>query len=310
MDVQQTEAAPASRRPSLTEEAGDLIIGLFLLGSVMIAAIRVLIAFYYWRKRRRELLAELQAQKLSVHDYSEAMKAAVLALPMHRWGPKISSDVESGQAAPPAAIEIPRLESVGAVDGPEPGDAATSPESPSQGSTARSRLETVLHHISELVSPTPSDASAEAPAPLELPAALAADVESSAVPAVSSRDPAPVAAPAAAHASTGTELRGAPGDACHRTFDDDGECTICMAPFEPGDELRTLRCGHTAFHATCIDAWLLSQGKYAGYATCPLCKAMAIDVRPATAEAGIALAVAPAAMALVVNGVDQANLSA
>ncbi|KAL6850359.1 hypothetical protein ACP4OV_020986 [Aristida adscensionis] len=46
-----------------------------------------------------------------------------------------------------------------------------------------------------------------------------------------------------------------------------GDCAVCLAELEPGDEARALpRCGHR-FHVECIDAW------FRGNATCPLCRA-------------------------------------
>jgi hypothetical protein len=43
------------------------------------------------------------------------------------------------------------------------------------------------------------------------------------------------------------------------------ECIICLSSYEDGEVVRKLPCGH-AYHAQCIDAWLLKS------ATCPLCK--------------------------------------
>lgn len=42
------------------------------------------------------------------------------------------------------------------------------------------------------------------------------------------------------------------------------ECVICMLEFAGGDALRFLPCLH-AYHAACIDAWLLRSF------TCPSC---------------------------------------
>ncbi|KAI9021121.1 hypothetical protein DFJ74DRAFT_671968 [Hyaloraphidium curvatum] len=43
-------------------------------------------------------------------------------------------------------------------------------------------------------------------------------------------------------------------------------CPICLEPFEDGDELRTLRCGHE-LHTSCVDPWLLGRS-----GRCPVCR--------------------------------------
>lgn len=46
-----------------------------------------------------------------------------------------------------------------------------------------------------------------------------------------------------------------------------GDCAVCLAEFEHGEEARALpRCGHR-FHVECIDAWFRENS------TCPLCRA-------------------------------------
>ena len=63
------------------------------------------------------------------------------------------------------------------------------------------------------------------------------------------------------------------------------ECAVCMADFKAGDELRVLPCKH-AFHANCVDEWLLGHGRPAaadptqlrGLPTCPMCKTVAITL--------------------------------
>lgn len=47
-------------------------------------------------------------------------------------------------------------------------------------------------------------------------------------------------------------------------------CSICLAPFEVGEEVRTTRCMHQ-FHKPCIDRWLRAN------AVCPVCKFPATD---------------------------------
>ena len=74
----------------------------------------------------------------------------------------------------------------------------------------------------------------------------------------------------------------------------DVECVVCMEPYDEGETLKDLPCGHT-FHAACIDAWLLGKGRPAptgplklpGLPTCPLCKAVPVDVpEPTLPEKG------------------------
>ena len=43
------------------------------------------------------------------------------------------------------------------------------------------------------------------------------------------------------------------------------QCAVCLAPFEEGENIRTVLCLHQ-FHQTCIDPWLRSHGN------CPVCK--------------------------------------
>jgi hypothetical protein len=48
-----------------------------------------------------------------------------------------------------------------------------------------------------------------------------------------------------------------------------GSCNICLAPYEVGDEIRTVVCLHK-FHRHCIDPWLQTK------AVCPICKSPAV----------------------------------
>ncbi|KAI3449026.1 hypothetical protein Pfo_005691 [Paulownia fortunei] len=45
-----------------------------------------------------------------------------------------------------------------------------------------------------------------------------------------------------------------------------GDCAVCLSKFEPHDQLRLLPLCCHAFHATCIDTWIVSNQ------TCPLCR--------------------------------------
>ncbi|KAG6397460.1 hypothetical protein SASPL_143627 [Salvia splendens] len=50
------------------------------------------------------------------------------------------------------------------------------------------------------------------------------------------------------------------------------ECSVCLSPFEEGDEVRKLKCKHT-FHKGCVDTWLQQDA-----ATCPLCRRPVLPV--------------------------------
>ncbi|KAF7070998.1 hypothetical protein CFC21_076418 [Triticum aestivum] len=72
-----------------------------------------------------------------------------------------------------------------------------------------------------------------------------------------------------------------------------GDCAVCLAEFERGEEARALpRCGHR-FHVECIDAW------FRGNSTCPLCRAAveAPDDAEARPEVRVDVAAADAAAA-------------
>ena len=51
-----------------------------------------------------------------------------------------------------------------------------------------------------------------------------------------------------------------------------GSCNICLAPYEIGDEVRTVVCLHK-FHKECIDPWLRTKN------ICPICKYPATDTQ-------------------------------
>lgn len=46
-------------------------------------------------------------------------------------------------------------------------------------------------------------------------------------------------------------------------------CSVCLAPYEVGDSVRTMTCLHQ-FHRDCIDTWLHT------HSTCPICKFAAV----------------------------------
>lgn len=46
------------------------------------------------------------------------------------------------------------------------------------------------------------------------------------------------------------------------------ECVVCLSPFEDDEAVRVLPQCYHAFHAVCIDSWLLL------HSTCPLCRAL------------------------------------
>ncbi|EOA23262.1 hypothetical protein CARUB_v10017624mg [Capsella rubella] len=50
------------------------------------------------------------------------------------------------------------------------------------------------------------------------------------------------------------------------TSSNSGDCAVCLSKFEPEDQLRLLPLCCHAFHADCIDIWLVSNQ------TCPLCR--------------------------------------
>lgn len=62
-----------------------------------------------------------------------------------------------------------------------------------------------------------------------------------------------------------------------------GDCAICLSPFEPKDQLRHLPLCCHAFHADCIELWLVSNQ------TCPLCRSP-LNASEDTATATVSLA--------------------
>ncbi|KAL2514049.1 E3 ubiquitin-protein ligase [Forsythia ovata] len=53
-----------------------------------------------------------------------------------------------------------------------------------------------------------------------------------------------------------------------------GDCAVCLSKFEPLDQLRLLPLCCHAFHAGCIDTWLVSNQ------TCPLCRSSVLPSDP------------------------------
>jgi hypothetical protein len=74
-----------------------------------------------------------------------------------------------------------------------------------------------------------------------------------------------------------TELCRGCADGTGTDDDEQGpQCYICLGEYEAGETLRTLPCGH-AFHAPCVDKWLLEQRR-----ACPTCRATVPAVKKAT----------------------------
>ena len=73
-----------------------------------------------------------------------------------------------------------------------------------------------------------------------------------------------------------TELCRGCADGHHDDDEQGPQCYICLGEYEAGETLRTLPCGH-AFHAPCVDKWLLEQRR-----ACPTCRATVPAVKKAT----------------------------
>ncbi|GER49408.1 RING/U-box superfamily protein [Striga asiatica] len=65
-----------------------------------------------------------------------------------------------------------------------------------------------------------------------------------------------------------------------------GDCAVCLSKFEPHDQLRLLPICCHAFHAACIDTWIVANH------TCPLCRSA---VLPPADPADLLAKIAPAA---------------
>jgi len=64
--------------------------------------------------------------------------------------------------------------------------------------------------------------------------------------------------------------------------EEDPQCTICLSPYEEGQEIRFLPCDtRHHFHQDCVDEWLLVN------ATCPICRARIIPEEQTGEDEGI-----------------------
>lgn len=85
----------------------------------------------------------------------------------------------------------------------------------------------------------------------------------------SSRDPEAAASGDESKATADQRKSTAAGGSHSHNHEDDDEdapkCLICLAPYEAGNEVRSLLCLHQ-FHKSCVDQWLQTN------AVCPVCK--------------------------------------
>lgn len=58
------------------------------------------------------------------------------------------------------------------------------------------------------------------------------------------------------------------GRACASAVEEPGECAVCLAEYEGGEEVRVLPACRHGFHRECVDRWLLTRAP-----TCPVCRA-------------------------------------
>mmetsp|Transcript_27743 Transcript_27743/g.69672 ORF Transcript_27743/g.69672 Transcript_27743/m.69672 type:complete len:113 (+) Transcript_27743:1335-1673(+) len=66
-------------------------------------------------------------------------------------------------------------------------------------------------------------------------------------------------------AADGQKLGAAAAAAAAAGCEGPESCSICLAAYSIGEQLRVLRCGHY-FHRNCVDTWLLKHRS-----SCPLC---------------------------------------
>lgn len=96
----------------------------------------------------------------------------------------------------------------------------------------------------------------------------------------------------------GSDRKGAADQAVTEEVDG-GECPVCLAEYEGGEEVRVLPACRHRFHRECVDRWLLTRAP-----TCPVCRAPVPRVKEGCAirhadAAGIGAAGAlPPAMAM------------
>jgi len=57
------------------------------------------------------------------------------------------------------------------------------------------------------------------------------------------------------------------------------ECSLCMESLQLGERLRRLPCAH-AFHDGCIKHWLIDGQKDRNERSCPLCRAVVLQIAP------------------------------
>ena len=75
------------------------------------------------------------------------------------------------------------------------------------------------------------------------------------------------------------------------SLDDNQNCLVCLEPFNPGDSLYELPCGHK-YHTHCVRAWVMRKRE------CPKCLSMLPDSPLATSVSSSASTVEPSSMVI------------